>query len=306
MEKLKEELLIPEKSQKASFQLEALGKIGVEPLKTALKSSDTEVLFNAGTALAYLGDGSAVKILAGIAKTEPAFRVFALDALSVLKQDIEAEICLQELLQVPSAETRYGAFRALCYRNLYDKTIRGEVLRNEGGNQFSYHGITTNAPPMVHLTKSSRPEIVLFGNDIRLKRPFAINAGPAIFVNGQNEQVVITKFGRLDEKRTVSNKLDDIIRAVVDLGGTYPDVSQLIQEAAQSHSLNCRLEIDCLPEEFRIYHRPGGSPIEEKKEIRVAEKQSVLQRMNPKTWLEANPGGKSSDDVEIMNPSERE
>ncbi|MCL2744912.1 MAG: flagellar basal body P-ring protein FlgI [Planctomycetaceae bacterium] len=307
IEKLKEELRVPETSQRASFQLEALGKSGIEPLKTVLKSTNTEVLFNAGTALAYLGDGSAAKILADIARKEPAFRVFALDALSVLKQDIEAELCLQELLQVPSAETRYGAFRALCYRNPYDKTIRGEVLRNEGGSQFSYHGITTNAPPMVHITKSSRPEVVLFGNDIHLKRPFTLNAGPKIFVNGQNEQVVITRFGRLDEKRTVTNKLDDIIRAVVDLEGTYPDVSQLIQEAARDNSLSCRLEIDCLPEEYRIYRRPGGSPEEESlREIKVADKLTPWQRMNPKVWFEANPGGKSSDEVELPNRTDRE
>lgn len=306
IEQLKQDILIPEKSQRASFQLEAIGKSAVDALKSALESTNTEVRFNAGTALAFLGDGSAARILADIARNEPAFRVYALDALSVLKSDFEAEMALQELLHVSSAETRYGAFRALCYRNPYDRTIRGEVMRNETGPQFSYHVISTKAPPMVHLTKSSRPEIVIFGSDIHFKQPFTLNAGPVIFVNGQGQNVVLTKFGRLDEKRTVPNRVDEIIRAVVELGGTYPDVMQMLCEADRDKILSCRLEMDCLPEEFRIYRRPGGTDDEDIEEDIKPKKKSVWDRMNPRNLFEANPRGKSSDDPDPINTSGRE
>lgn len=307
IERLKQELLVPGKSQNAAFQLEALGKAGIEPLRSALTSRNTEVLFHAGTSLAHLGDGSAVRMLANIAKEEPAFRVYSLNALSVLRNDIESEICLQELLHVPSAETRYGAFRALCYRNPYDRTVRGEVLQNNEGAQFSYHGISSNAPSLVHITKSRKPEIVLFGNDIHLKQPFALNAGPIMFVNGQGrEGVVITKFGRLDQKRTVGNKLDEIIRAIVELGGTYPDVLQMICEAERDKVLTCRLEVDCLPEPNRVYRRPGGNDSDDDLEDIEPKKRSAWQRMNPKTWFEENPGGKTSDDYEPTNTSGRE
>jgi flagellar basal body P-ring protein FlgI len=305
MERLKTELLIPEKSQQAAFQLEAIGKRGIEILRSGLNSPHAEVRFHAATSLAYLSDGTPAKILADIARNEPAFRVYALNALSVLRTDIEAEMSLQELLHVPSAETRYGAFRALHNRNPYDRTIRGENL----GNQFSYHGITTNAPSMVHLSKSKRPEIVLFGSDIHLRQPFGLEAGATIFVNGQSpESVIVKKFALngVDEQRAVSNKLDEVIRAVVELGGTYPDVFQMLVQANQMKVLSCRLEIDCLPESNRVYHRPGSSNENDNATQESSKTKSVWERMNPKNWFTANPGGNSSDFEGTTNTSERE
>ncbi|MDR0336074.1 MAG: flagellar basal body P-ring protein FlgI [Planctomycetaceae bacterium] len=305
IERLKSELLIPEKSQHAAFQLEAIGKKGLEALRSGLNSSNTEVQFHAATSLAYLGDGTPSKILADIARNEPAFRVYALNALSVLRTDIEAEIALHELLHVPSAETRYGAFRALHNRNQYDRTIRGENL----GNQFNYHGITTNAPPMVHLSKSKRPEIVLFGSDIHLRQPFGLEAGSVIFVNGQSpESVIVKKFALngIDEQRMVSNKLDEVIRAVVELGGTYPDVFQMLVQANQMKVLSCRLEIDCLPEPNRVYHRPGNGNDNDDSVLESPKQTSVWERMNPKNWFNTNPGGDSSDFEGTVNTSERE
>lgn len=304
IERLKTELLIPEKSQQAAFQLEALGKKGIEVLRGGLNSSNAEVRFHAAASLAYLGDGTPAKILADIARNEPAFRVYALNALSVLRTDIEAEMALQELLHVPSAETRYGAFRALYNRNQYDRTIRGENL----GNQFSYHGIATSGPAMVHISKSKRPEIVLLGSDIHLKQPFGLEAGAIIFVNGQSPQnVVVKKFALsgIDEQRTVSNKLDEVIRAVVELGGTYPDVFQMLVQADQMKVLSCRLEIDCLPEPNRVYRRPGSNEDEEPSP-ELSQKKTVWERMNPKNWFNTNPGGNSSDFEGTTNTSVRE
>ena len=44
-----------------------------------------------------------------------------------------------------------------------------------------------------------------------------------------------------------------MIRAIVDLGGTYPDVVQAIQEAKAAGCLEGRFEIDALPEAGRSY-----------------------------------------------------
>ena len=53
----------------------------------------------------------------------------------------------------------------------------------------------------------------------------------------------------------VSNRLDDIIRAIAELGGTYPDVVQALYEAKVAGALECRLEIDALPGAGRKYDR---------------------------------------------------
>jgi len=281
IERLKEELLQPETSQEAAFQLEAIGKPGIEVLRQALRSPDMEIRFHAATSLAYLEDNSSVsaKVLAEIARIKPAFRIYALNALSVMKNDLEAESCLQELLHVPSRETRYGAFRALKNRNPLDQTIRGELL----GGQFSYHGITSRTDPMVHITMQKYPEVVLFGTDIFLRQPFALEAGSVIYVNGQTPgSVVVTRFvpRGVDEKRTVSNRLDEIIRAVVDMGGTYPDVVQMLRQADMEKVMSCRLEIDCLPEANRGYRRSNDS-----EELEIAEPEppkTFWDKMNPK------------------------
>lgn len=311
IERLSEELLNPETSQHAAFQLEAIGKAGIPPLQQALRSSDMEVRFHAATSLAYLGDGASAKILAEIAQTEPAFRIYALNALSVMKNDMEAEYYLRELLHVSSAETRYGAFKALKNRNPMDQTIRGEMLGNpELGLLFSHHGINTQAPPMVHITMQRHPEIVLFGTDIFLKTPFNLDAGPLMLVNGQTpNDVVVSKFVTkgMDEKRMVSNRLDEVIRAVVDMGGTYPDVVQLIRQAEMRRVLSCRLEVDCLPEPNRIYRRSGSSELEFANEGTQEEKpRSFWERFDPRNMFTPNPGEKTSDFKGTVNTPIRE
>jgi len=308
IERLREELLDPETSQHAAFQLEAIGRAGIPPLQQALRSPDMEVRFHAATSLAYLGDGTSAKVLAEIARVEPAFRVYALNALSVMKNDLEAEYYLQELLHVPSAETRYGAFRALKNRNPMDQTIRGEMLGDPRKGQFSYHGVNSPAPPMVHITANKLSEIVLFGvADIFLRQPFALDAGPLIFVNGQNpNEVVVSRFATkgIDERRTVSNHLDSIIRAVVDMGGTYPDVIQMIRQADRDGVLSCRLEIDCLPEPNRIYRRSNSESdwvYEEEEKPRT-----FWDRLNPRNIFSPNPGEKTSDFTGTVNTSIRD
>ncbi len=288
--RLAEELFIPEKSQHAALQLEAIGKPGIAALQGALKSPNAEVRFHAATSLAYLGDTTPARILAELAKTEPAFRVYCLEALGRMRNDMDAAICLQELLHVPSAETRYAAFRALNQRNPHDQVIRGEYL----GQQFYYHGINTTGPAMVHLSRSKRPEIVLFGSGIYLKQPFFLDAGATILVNGQTPgEVTITRLtvSGVDEKRTVPNDLDKIIRTIVELGGKYPDVMQLLCQADMAHCLSCRLEIDSLPEANRIYRRVN-QPEEDNADQMLAgevpdkpKKQNIWQKMNPANWF---------------------
>ncbi|MDR2344483.1 MAG: flagellar basal body P-ring protein FlgI [Planctomycetaceae bacterium] len=338
IERLKSDLLIASKSQSAAFQLEAIGgKAAIDALRSAMNSDDDEILFHAATSLSYLGDGSAAGVLARIARENPAFRIYALNALSLLRNDIDAELALHDLLQLPSAETRYGAFRALWQRNPSDRAIRGESL----GGQFWYHGIVspvvqvdsrqankpkqistvgwTNendkesksvSPSMVHLTRAKRPEIVLFGNDIHLIQPFILEAGPTIIVNGNNKlnEIVIKKFAarpdQIDESRTIhSNNLDDIIRAVVNIGGTYPDVVQMLCLADQKKCLSCQLKIDSLPEANRFYQRKNDQMVQSDQTSKV--KPPWWNRFIIKSWFAPNPGNKSSDYEGFINESDR-
>ena len=240
-------------SAAAAMQLEGIGTRGIDTLLKGVASTDREVRFYSAEALAYLDRREAAEPLATAARQEPAFRVFALTALSAM-EDFSAYEQLRELLAVPSAETRYGAFRALWKMNPNDALVKGEPL----GGQFSYHVLSTEGPPMIHVTRNHRAEVVLFGRDQRFLAPLAINAGNRIMVTAQSAgEISVSKFApnEPDQKRTVSSRVDDVVRAIVELGGTYPDVVQAFQEAKAAGALEGRFEVEAIPEVGRTYER---------------------------------------------------
>jgi flagellar basal body P-ring protein FlgI len=246
-------LLVPETSAEAAMQLEALGPDGVATLLKGIKSNDAEVRFYSAEALAYLDRREAAEPLGQIARDQPAFRVFALTALSTM-QEFAASDQLRDLLGAPSAETRYGAFRSLWTMNSKNPLVKGEVL----GNEFRYHVLDVPGQPMIHVTRNRLAEIVVFGPGQQFMTPLALNAGNEIMVNSQGgDQITVSKYSvaQGDERRTVSTRVDDVIRAVVELGGTYPDVVQALQEAKNAGALPSRLEVDALPEAGREYER---------------------------------------------------
>ena len=110
---------------------------------------------------------------------ESAFRWHALTALAAMDHVVAYE-ALNELLHVASSETRYGAFRALRTRNAADPLVRGEYL----GGKFAYHVISSDGPPMIHISKALRPEIVVFGQDQRMVPPAFLFAGKEIMIKG--------------------------------------------------------------------------------------------------------------------------
>lgn len=292
---LERQLLDPVSSATAALRLEAIGKQGIEVLHKGLQAKEPEVRFYSAEALAYLDETDAVVPLAEAARGEPAFRVYALSALSAM-DDFAAFEALQNLLSTPSAETRYGAFRALWAMNENDPLVRGESL----DGKFSYHILNVGGPPMIHATRSYRPEIVLFGPDQRLATPLVLEAGKSIMVNSQEEgRITVSRFAvdAPDQKRVVSDKVDEVIRAVVELGGHYPDIVQLLQQAKSKKALDGKFEIDAIPRGGRDYTReaidpsPTGDGVDESSPA-IASKPS---------FIPANPtpdlfGNKNSDD----------
>jgi flagellar basal body P-ring protein FlgI len=259
IEGLKTRLLDPATAELASLELEALGKDGIDVLKQGLATSDPEVRFHAAEALAYLDCTEAAKVLGETARTQPAFRVYALTALSVM-HEYSAYEELRALLGANSAETRYGAFRALWTSNPADPLVLGEKLKG----RFAYHVLNTTGPPMIHVTRNRRPEIVLFGEKHALATPFAMNAGNHIMVTSTpSGKVSVAKFaiGKDDQKRLVSTDVDEVIRAIVEVGGTYPDIVQMLQEAKVAGVLESRFEVDAVPEAGRDFQRRSESQV---------------------------------------------
>jgi hypothetical protein len=222
-------------------------------LKLGLESKDSEVRFYAAEALAYLDEPCCVPLLAEAAKNEPAFRAYALTALSALN-DIHSSDALRDLFDVASAETRYGAFRALWAMNEHDPQLHGEKL----SDKFWLHVVPSEGPNMVHVAHSQRPEIVVLGEGQQFKLPMTVEAGNTIVVKSQDDgQISVVKLSATaaDKRTLVENSIEAVIRGIAEVGGDYPDVVQALQQARANGSLTSRFEVDALPERGRLYDR---------------------------------------------------
>jgi len=266
MERLRKSLMVPKTASEAATELEAIGPDSILILKEGLKSPDPLVRFFSADALAYMGESAGTTVLAAAARYEPAFRVFALAALTTLGTD-EARALLKELMvkptietvdgaerEVVSAETRYGAFRALWTIDKHDEFIGGENMNDE----FHLHVIPSEGDSMVHLTRFRVPEIVVFGANQKLQTPINLSAGRHIMITAPagSDTVTISRFeaNTGDHQVTIGANLAEVIRAVGKLKASYPDVAQMLVQADRQSNLDGRLEIDALPRAGRYYH----------------------------------------------------
>lgn len=250
---LEKKLLEPTSCWLAAIQLEAIGTEGIPSLKQGLLSADPEIRFYAAEALAYLDQPESAAPLAEAAKNEAAFRWHALTALSTLTH-VAALDGLTELLHVQSIETRYGAFRALRTRNPGDPTTKGEIL----DAKFRYHVIASAAEPVVHITRSRVPEIVLFGHEQKLQNLQLLSAGKRIMITPlENGELRAGRYepGQETVYEVFAPELDKLIRTIVKLGGGYSEVIECLQEAKTKGCLPGRLAVEAMPKPNRKYYR---------------------------------------------------
>ena len=251
MQRLEQQLGVPETSELAALRLEAIGNPAASVLKRGLQHADIEVRFNSAMALTYLGDAEGLPALADAIREEPAFRVFACAAMAS-STEAEASVQLRQLLSEESTETRYGAFRALTVLNGEDPAIAPDVMR---GN-YKLHVLNVGGAPLVHLTHHTKAEVVLFGAQQQLLLPCVLRAGRSVQVTAPSGSTMVTVSRYVagsDEKKVVAPRLSEIIRACDELGATYPDIAALLVQADRQHNLPGAIAIDALPTAGRVY-----------------------------------------------------
>ncbi|QDU62075.1 Flagellar P-ring protein precursor [Planctomycetes bacterium Pan216] len=253
-EELADRLNRPEWALEAALRLEALGRVSSPVLKDGLKSKNQHVKFASAQSLAYLGDGSGVQVLAELAKSDPLYRAYALSALVALDHPI-SRMELSELMKTESAETRYGAFRALLALDRFDPNVRGKNV----GEEFSLHRVPSEVSPMIHLSRNFRREIVLFNSNHQLRTPLSLRAGKFILLNAgaDNKEIHLASFrpgpkGTIEQRAVSSLQVGEVIEKIVELGGTYPDVVAMLQQASETGNLPGRLEINTLPKSISL------------------------------------------------------
>jgi hypothetical protein len=255
-QKLADDLLDPARTVTAALRLEALGQGSLQTLKQGLTSQNAMVRFCSAEALAYLGSPSCGDELA-LAVKQPMLRAFALTALASLDESV-CQVKLEELLtSAGDDETRYGAFRALRALDEHHPAVQGELLNDS----FWLHRVAPNTPPLVHVSSRRRAEIVLFGEEAFLKPPFSIHAGEFAVTATENDQhcsvtrVPPVRPGERPHaiRSQCSLKLEDVLRAMTDLGAQYPEVVEALQQAYRYHSLSCRVRVDALPQATTVF-----------------------------------------------------
>ncbi len=250
---LQPRLMDPDLASETAVQLEAIGTDAIPLLLEGLQASNPEVRFYSAEALGYVDQPEAARVLAEAIRNEPAFRWRGFRALEAM-DDMAAQEELAMLLHEDSAETRYGAFRALLRLSPDDPLVRGTVL----GGQFQFHTVDSAAEPLLHIAKSERPEIVIFGSKIHLQHPVMLFAGKQIAIRSTDDgriRVRRLSANEDDQQRIVSDELSDVIRAIVELGGKYTDTVEAISAAKRHNNLPCRLEFSALPTTGRTLRR---------------------------------------------------
>jgi hypothetical protein len=277
------DLLEPTKAGVAALRLEGMGVTAVETLKTGLASPNSQVRFFAAEALAYLNDASGADILAETVTRTPEFRAYALAALAAIDQPA-ARLRLLRLMDVPDVEVRYGAFNALRELDEADPFLgRVRVLdvppepedtgdsmslaiasasRRKHGlpeDPFTLYMIDSEGPPMIHLAKTRRPEIVVFGRNQKLLTPVVLGTG-SILLNAADgdetievSKIMVNRFGAADEKTVSSLELGEVLRKAANLGAKYPDVVTILQAASRQKNLPGPLVVDAVPGPNPVY-----------------------------------------------------
>ena len=246
LELLRRQLSDPVTAPAAAIRLEAIGREAIPTLREALASKDAEIRFAAAEALAYLGESTAATHLAEAANSLRSARPAALAALGTI-DDANGIDALRSLLTSTSAETRYGGFRGLLKIDPTSPLIRGDRL----GDACTLHVLDVAGPPLVHVTRSRRPEVVLFGTEHPVADGLRAEAGSSIIVVVDGPTAIVSRFvaGDPDQQTDVPARAETIIRAIVELGGTYPDVVQFLQQSTSHHALKSRLVFDAVAEE---------------------------------------------------------
>jgi hypothetical protein len=126
--------------------------------------------------------------------------------------------------------------------------VRGERL----GDACRLHVLDVDGPTLVHSTRRERPELVFFGAEHPVSRGLRAEAGRSIVIVVDGPMATVSRFlpGQSDQTATVPAEAAAIVRAIIDLGGGYPDAVQFLQRAAAGRHLASRLAFDALPDAF--------------------------------------------------------
>jgi flagellar basal body P-ring protein FlgI len=267
--RLQKLLAEPGETVMAARRLEALGRDSALPLREGLTHPDPLVRFSSAEALAYLGDLSGAEELSKLARQYPLLAGSCVIALASLDEPSSRQR-LAEMLNEPDTVLRSTAFRML--RQLAEgdapetglKTAWGTpyheyLIKNLGGEylagSFWLHRVAPRSSRLVSFASDSRAEVVLFGDGIGLTGPVRALVGPAkefalTYEAGSDKCVISRISAQLGRRQTLCQpSLEEIIRALAELGAEYSDIVDLIRKLEERQCLNSPVRLHTAPPE---------------------------------------------------------
>lgn len=253
--KLEDELLDPRTTLVAAIKLEALGFSSLHTLRVGMESLSPWVRFASAEALTYLGQSDGAAELARLAEDHPALRAASLKALASM-DDAACTDRLTELMSSPDPMLRYGAFCALRLSDDNAPAVKGEFVNHS----FWVHSVAHGSPGMIHLTSERRCEIVLFGDNIKLRGPFTLPVDSDFTIRVKDDEATVTRIvtakgkdQQLENKTvTCPPKLEMVLMAMGKLGGGYDQAVELIRRADRAQVLTCSVVVDAITPEMNI------------------------------------------------------
>ncbi len=223
----------------AALHLEALGRDSIPALKAGLSSENPFIRFICAESLAYLGSTAGVEVLAELARSQSILAKNCTIALANLSEDI-ARDRLGELLADDEPALRCAAFHALTLLDETDPRLGGKFL----SDSFWLYRVPQAPTPMVYFSTSKRAQVVVFGKDVILQPETRMMVGTrrefTVAHSKEQNKFVIKRFTpRGEAERVISNRLDEALAALAELGATYPDVVDFLRQAQVYQAVNC-------------------------------------------------------------------
>lgn len=253
METLKKQLREPTTVREACWQLEALGEGGIPLLAEVLDHPDPEISFYVAHSLAYLDDVRAIPKLSNLCLREPAFRAMCFNGLVAI-ESYEAGEELKKLAHAAEPEVKYGAIRALRRRDASDRSVASHTV-GETGQILEFPSM---GPPLVAVSLSQVPEIVMFGCNPQLHiGSFQMVNQRLIIAPESGGKLNVSYFSPGEEDRVVTCDADlrSVLTAIADVGGTYGDWVNFVRQSHEQGNFFEPMALNPVPQAGRTYSR---------------------------------------------------
>jgi hypothetical protein len=235
--RLEKMLLDPRDTREAALRLEAMGRDIIPVLKTGLESKHPFVRFCSAEALLYLGSTAGVDVLARECEKHPVFAKNGTIALGSLNEIICRDQ-LADMLISDQPTLRIAAFHALAATNEKDQRLQGFCVNDK----FWLHQISQAPTQMVYFATGKRPQIVIFGKNIRIEPSTGVII-PKDFTVSYDEKTSkflvkrITREGT--QQRESSGNVGEILSHMASLGATYTEAVDFLRRVQEFRNINC-------------------------------------------------------------------